>query len=196
MIFDQVPASFTDAAAAIDDILTEMTSDARALFSRDPLVVAFPDVECPPLTDEGVAYTESVLGLRLPASFVALLRVCNGGYITRNACPTTTATSWADNHVHVASISGIPNPSDEPGPYGVGRGILQTPYMVQEWGLPDRLVLIDGDGHTWSALDYRDRGNDEEPGVVWLDVELGQEVRLANSFAEFLERLRPEDEFE
>lgn len=170
--------------------------DARTLFSRDPAVVTHPDVECSPLTDDAVARAEAILGVRLPATYIALMRVCNGGYITRNACPTPTATSWAEDHVHIASISGIPHPGEESGPYGVGRGILQTPYMIQEWGLPDRLVLIDGDGHTWTALDYRDRGDDDEPGVVWLDVELEHEIRLAESFAEFLEHLRPEDEFE
>ena len=38
-------------------------------------------------------------------------------------------------------------------------------------------------------------GQGDEPSVVWLDVELGEELRIATSFSDLLGRLRPESDF-
>ena len=38
--------------------------------------------------------------------------------------------------------------------------------MTTEWGLPQDVVLLDGDGHTWIALDYRTDPHAVEPAVV------------------------------
>lgn len=69
--------------------------------------------------------------------------------------------------------------------------LLQTPYLVREWDLPTPVVLLSGDGHTWVALDYRTRGRQREPSVVWIDNERGHEVQLAPSFRAFVELLGP-----
>ncbi|MBI3945301.1 MAG: SMI1/KNR4 family protein [Armatimonadetes bacterium] len=142
----------------------------------------------PPLTDEMVRVAEQRLGVRLPAEYVDLLRRQNGGYTKRFAYPMARPTSWAEDHVPLEELFGI-NVDAELG----GHNILDTGYMTEEWGLPDRQVLLAGDGHWWITLDYR-RGS--VPTVTWLDVECDEDFPLAPSFAEFLAELRPLADFE
>jgi hypothetical protein len=82
--------------------------------------------------------------------------------------------------------------------FGIGvndEGILQTPDMLREWGMRDRLILLMGDGHWWIALDYRATGSAGPPSVVWYDNEVGEDIQLATDFKSFVEGLRNEAEF-
>jgi hypothetical protein len=138
----------------------------------------------PPLTAEAVRHAEEVLGVRLPEALLELLRVQNGGTVVseRSAFPTDEETSWAPDHVPFDSLMGI-------GTAGRALTLLDTPYLVREWGLPSPVVLLTGDGHTWVALDYRECGPDGEPSVVWLDVDEEAELTLAPDFRSFLDEL-------
>jgi hypothetical protein len=173
-----------------------LVSSPTDLFDRDPTVITHPDVEGPPLTDELVSAAERILDVKLPDSYVELMRECNGGYLTHSVFPTNQPTSWAADHVSVTSILGIAPPTgdEESEPPGYGNGVLSTPYMTREWGLPEGLVLLDGDGHTWVALDYRGAGVDGEPSVVWIDVELDEELDLAPTFSDLVSGLLTEDD--
>lgn len=138
----------------------------------------------PRLTDEIVVDAERILGVRLPSALLELLRVQNGGGVAEpwNSFPTTQPTSWSDSHVPFDTLEGI----------GTAEGtlsLLDTPYLVEEWGLPSPLVLLTGDGHWWIALDYRECGPDGEPSVTWFDTELDQDLRLAPDFRTFVEGL-------
>ncbi|MBB5807593.1 hypothetical protein F4560_007361 [Saccharothrix ecbatanensis] len=139
-----------------------------------------------PLTDEAVREAERVLGVVLPAVLIELLRVQNGGGVVsgRSAYPTNTPASWAPDHVPFEGLMGI-------GSTGDALTILHTPYLVREWGLPERVVLLTGDGHWWIALDYRVCGPAGEPSVVWLDAEMDEDLTLAPSFQSFVEALAP-----
>jgi hypothetical protein len=149
----------------------------------------------PPLTDAMVREAERVLGVRLPASLLALLRVQNGGQVATNwnAFPTSRPTSWSDDHVPFDALLGIGRSSWEPNEQALS--LLDTPYLVQEWGLPSPLVLLSGDGHTWIGLDYRVRGRPGEPSVTWFDTELDTELALAVDFRSFVEGLTSNDAF-
>jgi len=163
------------------------------LFDRDSAEVTDSMIEGPPLSDELVAAAEAILGLRLPRSYLALMKVCNGGALKAGlGCPTRVPTSWAPDHVSPREINGIPavGEVDIDDPYWCGDGILMTRYMTREWGLPEHLVLLTGDGHDWIALDYRASGPEGEPSVAWIDVEVGQELQLAPTFAAFVDSLR------
>ena len=142
----------------------------------------------PSLTDVMVARAREVLGVELPAPYLTLLRVQNGGY-TSNAFHAHAApgpTSWASDHVPFDSMLGIGEHNE---------GILQTPYLREEWGMPDGLVLLTGDGHWWIALDYRSSGSIGPPFVVWFDNEADEDIRLAGDFETFVRGLRSEDTF-
>ncbi|MEU8678305.1 SMI1/KNR4 family protein [Streptomyces sp. NPDC048560] len=138
----------------------------------------------PPLTDAIVREAEDLLGVRLPSSLLEILRVRNGGGVASrwNAFPTGVPTSWSADHVPLDEMMGI-------GRLESRTSLLDTPYLVEEWGLPSPLVLLSGDGHCWIALDYRLRGRHAEPSVTWFETDLETELALAPDFTAFVERL-------
>lgn len=142
-----------------------------------------------PLSSHDVARAEAVLGVRLPGEYVELLEIQNGGYVSHefDAFPTATPTSWADDHVLFHTLAGI-------GPTEAWPSVTMSVAAAPEWGLPEGLVLLSGDGHYWIALDYR-RGPTSEPSVTWLDTEVDQDITLARDFRTFLEGLVPMDRF-
>ena len=70
--------------------------------------------------------------------------------------------------------------------------IMQSNYLIEEWGMPEKQVLLCGDGHWFITLDYR---KGPHPSVAWIDTEMDVDVQLAESFATFLAGLVPEDTF-
>jgi hypothetical protein len=142
----------------------------------------------PPLTDQMVAVAERQLGVKLPAEYIALLRIQNGGYTHGFGFPMTRRTTWAEDHVPLHDLAGIVlDPSIR-----TAQNILDTAYMTEEWGLPPRQALLSGEGHWWITLDYR-RG--DVPSVTWINVECDEDIQIAPTFAAFLDGLRPSAEF-
>lgn len=142
--------------------------------------------ENPPVTDDDIARAEAHFGKKLPAEYIDLIRVQNGGYTQELAFPTTTPTTWAEDHVPFEEMGGIVF-GDVP-----MHSIMATDYMTEEWELPPSQILLAGDGHTWISLDYRDG---PVPKVTWIDVEGEEELVLADSFGEFLAALVPSSHF-
>ncbi|GAA3485670.1 SMI1/KNR4 family protein [Streptomyces yanii] len=138
----------------------------------------------PPLSDVVVQDAERRRGVRLPTSLLEILRVQNGGLVAElwNAFPTDVPTSWSENHVPLDEMMGI-------GRHDGKLSLLDSPYLVEEWGLPSPLVLLSGDGHCWIALDYRSCGENGEPSVTWFDMDRNTELPLAADFRTFVERL-------
>lgn len=137
-----------------------------------------------PLTDEMVREAERVLGVTLPSALLDLLRVQNGGIVADNhdAFPTSQPTSWSEDHVPFDHLMGI-------GRRDGMTSLLDTPYLVEEWGMPAPLVLLSGDGHYWIGLDYRTCGQDGEPSVTWFETDLDTELVLASDLRSFVEGL-------
>lgn len=131
------------------------------------------------LTDDMIINAEKKLGVKLPSSYIELCRIQNGGYITYDAFPTSVPTGWADDHISVDHIRGIEE-----------DGILSNDYYIEEWELPKDILLICGDGHTWTAMDYRQ--TKEEPPIIYIDLEWGDDIfilELAPNFKTFLDGL-------
>lgn len=137
-----------------------------------------------PLTAEMVREAEHVLGVTLPSALLDLLRVQNGGIVAddHDAFPTSRPTSWSEDHVPFDGLMGI-------GHRDGTTSLLETPYLVEEWGLPAPLVLLSGDGHCWIGLDYRTCGRDGEPSVTWFETDFDAELALADDFRSFVEGL-------
>lgn len=136
----------------------------------------------PPLTDEILKEAEGILGVNFPEELVALWQVQNGGYTQGFVYPTRQKTTWAEDHVSFHELFGIGSTAS---PSGI-HNILNSEYMIKEWGLPSNQVLLSGDGHWWISLDYR---KSHIPCVTWLDVAAGQDIELSPSFGEFLSEL-------
>lgn len=142
----------------------------------------------PTLTDDMVTTAETILNVKLPTLLIDLLKVQNGGYTKGFAYPMTVKTTWAENHVPLSELFGIEtDPTIK-----TGQNILDTAYMTEEWGLPDKQVLLNGDGHWWITLDYR---KSEIPSVRWVDVECDQDIHIADTFDNFISGLVSEDTF-
>ena len=138
----------------------------------------------PPLTEEMIAKAEEILGVKLPSGLIALLKIQNGGYTSGFAHPMKQRTTWAEDHVPLDDLAGIVlDPEHE-----TAQNLLKTEYMTEEWGLPEKQVLLSGDGHYWITLDYR---HGSEPSVAWIDVECGEDMQIAKSFDDFLAGLVP-----
>jgi hypothetical protein len=103
-----------------------------------------------PLTDALRKQAEEKLNVTLPQSYINILKEKNGGSIIYDAYPTAIPTAWADDHIHIDHILGI---SEQ-------EGILESEYLIQEWGLPKHIVVISGSGHSWVAFDYRNTRED------------------------------------
>jgi|GEM_PF-2435099 len=69
---------------------------------------------------------------------------------------------------------------------------ITNEHKESAWGLPDDLVPIEGDGHTWFVLDYR--SNRSDPKVVFFETDDFCSVVLAENFSEFAGMLIPYDE--
>ncbi|WP_393087545.1 SMI1/KNR4 family protein [Streptomyces sp. LN704] len=145
----------------------------------------------PPLTEQAVLEAEGLLSVTLPGSLLDLLRHQNGGQVSHgwNAFPTRRPTSWSADHVPFDSVMGI-------GRRERTLSMLDSPYLVEEWGLPTAVVLLSGDGHYWIGLDYRACGRHGEPSVTWFDTDDNSELALAPNFRSFAEGLTPVSEFE
>ncbi|MEC1118566.1 SMI1/KNR4 family protein [Bacillus safensis] len=129
------------------------------------------------ITAEEVDKAEKKLGVTLPDTYKKLILEQNGGYTVHNAFPTNHSNSWAEAHIQFNHLLGIAE--DE--------GIMDSAYLIKEWELPEGLVLINGDGHTWVAMDYRK--TKENPAIHYFDVEMEEDFKLADSFDEFIEGL-------
>lgn len=148
----------------------------------------------PAPSDDLVAEVESELGYRLPAAYVELCRVRNGGTLQRGCFPTTGVHVWAEDHVAVTGL------------YAIGRtatwsllGDLGSPFMQAEWGYPDIGVCFAGTptaGHSEFMFDYRACGPQGEPAVVVVDQEDDYRISfIAPDFQTFIRGLVPEDDF-
>lgn len=137
-----------------------------------------------PLTDVAVEDAERQLGVLLPSSLLEILRLQNGGPVASawDAFPTGVPTSWSESHVPLDEIMGIGRRDSQ-------LSMLDTPYLVEEWGLPSPLALLSGDGHSWIALDYRLCGRQGEPSVTWFETDGNTELALAADFQTFIEGL-------
>jgi hypothetical protein len=137
-----------------------------------------------PLSARTFAHAGRELGVRLPIELGELLGLRNGGTVAAHcdAFPTSAPTSWSETHVPFDQLLGV----------GGRLSMLDSPYLRAEWGLPSRVVVLAGDGHTWVALDYR---RSAEPSVTWFDVELESELALAPTFRAFAEGLVPSASF-
>nr|MBK9652902.1 SMI1/KNR4 family protein [Bacteroidota bacterium] len=136
----------------------------------------------PPLTAPMLAMAEQSLNVKLPPLYIELLYIQNGGYTKDYLFPMNVKTSWSENHVPLRELFGIVTDKN----ISSAQNILDTPYLVSEWELPEKQILINGGGSWWITLDYR---AGDIPTVRWIDVDYNEDIHIANSFEEFIDGL-------
>jgi len=145
-----------------------------------------------PLTDEVLQTVQAQLGHRLPIAYIDLARRHNGGMFARDAHPSPSRTTWAEDHVGVYSLAAIGRTASFSlcGEHG-------NAFWVAEWGYPDIGVYIadcPSAGHDMIALDYRSPG---EPAVVHVDQEWDYQITvLAPDFETFVTGLVDESDYD
>jgi hypothetical protein len=144
------------------------------------------------VTSAMVKAAERALGYKLPRSYVELIRTRNGGKPKRDCFPTSTPTSWAEDHIRINGICGLG------GTWGIDSEELGSRYLIGEWGYPDVGIVVcqcPSAGHDVVMLDYSGCGRDGEPRVIHVEVEGKVEITpLADDFTAFLRALVMEDE--
>mmetsp|Transcript_34859 Transcript_34859/g.48519 ORF Transcript_34859/g.48519 Transcript_34859/m.48519 type:complete len:256 (+) Transcript_34859:190-957(+) len=133
---------------------------------------------------------EEKFGYKLPASYIEVLRVQNGGTPKKSLYPAA-----GKNHVAISSIKGLGGND-----WGLDGSLGQSNYY--NWGYPKLGVAIcdcPSGGHDVVVLDYRKCGRQMEkgcePSVVHIDQELGyKRTFLAKDFATFIKGLKSENE--
>ncbi len=148
----------------------------------------------PPPTAEVIRQMEKELGYKLPESYIALMQVQNGGFSKKSAFPTSTPTSWADDHIAIEGFLSIGWDKT----YSL-CGKLGSRFMMEEWGYPDIGIAIcdcPSAGHDMVFLDYRECGPQGEPKVVHIDQEDDYYITpLADSFEAFIRGLVDEEDY-
>ncbi len=148
----------------------------------------------PPPTAEVIRQVEKELGYKLPESYIALMQVQNGGFSKKAAFPTSTPTSWADDHIAIEGFLSIGWDKT----YSL-CGKLGSRFMMEEWGYPDIGIAIcdcPSAGHDMVFLDYRECGPQGEPKVVHIDQEDDYYITpLADSFEAFIRGLVDEEDY-
>lgn len=134
----------------------------------------------PDLSDAAIAAIESRLHVKLPESYLAILREQNGG-----------GTRWTHPESPGRDIWGI----GPHGPHVGGEDRWHEITFPDIWRPADfqKLLPFDSDGNWYVCFDYRCDG---EPCVSYIDLETMEDRPIAPDFAAFLSALEPaKDEF-
>ncbi len=133
-----------------------------------------------------VEIAERSLGVRLPADYLAMLRIRNGGTLRKCRFDTSLPTSWADDHFEVQALLGVG------GTRGLDAVVGGSRYLIEEWGYPNIGVVFavcPSGGHDTVMLDYSRTAGDGEPTVAYIDEDRMPRT-IATGFGDFLSGLR------
>ncbi|MCI2256201.1 SMI1/KNR4 family protein [Domibacillus sp. PGB-M46] len=132
-----------------------------------------------PVAEIAINKAEQELSVTLPKSYLDLLREHNGGELEYPYFFIKDEKERTAMH----SMNGI-DPE--------GFSVLSSPSVINKLGLPDNLILLNGDYHSWIALDYR---NNDIPSVAYFYEDYSEEemqwgsIEIAPSFDIFLSKL-------
>jgi hypothetical protein len=152
-------------------------------------------VEPAPSDELIVSIEEELGGFRLPAAYVELARMHNGGMLKRNCYPMDEPTGWAEDHIAITGLSAIGRTTK----YSLcGEG--GSKFWEATWEYPPIGVYIADTptaGHEMIALDYRECGKQGEPRVVYIDQNDDYSITfVAPDFAAFVRGLVNAEEYD
>ncbi len=130
-------------------------------------------------TDKELSAVEEKLGVKLPETYVSLMKIHNGGELAYNTLKIS------GEEVEVDEIAGI----------SLDEGIGNSNYLVEEWELDKGFVVFAGDGNYWLVFDYRKyTGND--PAVFYIEEDGGKPKKIAKNFEGFVKKLQVPEEID
>lgn len=130
--------------------------------------------------EERIKIFEKEYGIKLPNEYIKYAGTNDSWVVKLPPCNSeSTQYYFGEGFYEIGEFSGL-----DPEKY---RSIFDSSALIDEWELPKKLVLIDGDGHTWLALDYRESNKD--PKVIVIESDEGNSLVVANNFKEFVSLL-------
>ena len=130
--------------------------------------------------EEALSYFKEKCGFILPREYVELSISEQTKVVKLPPCENESVKYYFGEGFYVIGTPASVDPNAENSIYSsISSGI--------EWGLPSTYIPIEGDGHTWLALDYSDSST--EPRVVVTETDVGNCIVVANSFNEFISGL-------
>lgn len=132
-----------------------------------------------PVSEDAIKKAEQELSVTMPKSYLELLREHDGGDLEY---PYIIIGDEKERNA-MYHMDGIANE---------GFSILSSPSVIDELGLPNKLILLEGDYHSWISLDYRDK---YIPSVTYFYEDYSEEemkwgsIEIAPSFDIFLTKL-------
>lgn len=132
-----------------------------------------------PVSEDAIKKAEQELSVTMPKSYLELLREHDGGDLEY---PYIIIGDENERNA-MYHMDGIANE---------GFSILSSPSVIDELGLPNKLILLEGDYHSWISLDYRDK---YIPSVTYFYEDYSEEemkwgsIEIAPSFDIFLTKL-------
>ncbi len=137
-------------------------------------MLRFLDVR-PPTTHEQIRTFERDFGHSLPTAYIDLLLHQDGGELSGYEYPIPEDVEYAEPSVEVLEILGLRE-----------RTALTNANLIHERRYPPGLVVDRGDGHRAIMMDY---SASSEPRIVLVDMDSNVVITLAQTFADFLEKL-------
>jgi len=133
---------------------------------------------------ERAALFQEKYGLKLPISFIEFKNTDLGWVVKTPKADTDTLRYYFGDGLYEFNTLYRFDEDDH-------DSIFHSIISGQEWGLPEKIVPIEGDGHTWLALDYRK--NCLNPAVILIESDTSEYLTVAHDFDSFLAALIPYD---
>lgn len=132
--------------------------------------------------EERIAEFEAQNGLKLPAGFAGYAGLSGPWVVKLPPADSRKAKYYFGEGLYeIERIAGL-----DPDTF---LSIFDSPSLSAEWGLPKKLLLLEGDGHTWIALDYR--YSTSAPTVIAIETDECTWLPVADSFQDFVMALLP-----
>ncbi|GGH30587.1 SMI1/KNR4 family protein [Paenibacillus segetis] len=182
-----------DSAETVETVVSNVQMDTDldlANFWDDHEYASKEYVSDPP-TDELIASVEEALVFKLPAFYVSMMKVHNGGVPQNRYFPTGQAISGGRDGVMISGILGIGREKSQS-----LCGAAGSRFMIENGNYPEIGVVICKcpSESEIVMLDYRPAGNDGEPEVVHVDKENNYKItKLAPNFEAFIRGLVKEE---
>ncbi|OYQ67729.1 SMI1/KNR4 family protein [Aerococcus sp. 1KP-2016] len=120
----------------------------------------------------------------LPVAYHNLVNHQNGGYTSKSYVPTNTPTEDALNAVYIPYIAGMFE-QQITADYHI-PSITRQEDFKHRMHVPDTGIIFYEDQDRLAYMDYTHAPSGNQPSVVYMNVGLGQQITLAETFDDFI----------
>lgn len=167
----------------------------KEIWWNDPSIVNYEKLN-EVITDDMILRIEQKYNKRLPKGYIELLKKQNGGRLIKRYFVNDNEQVFV-----VDSILGISSNTSTSSSIEYKTDRLRA--EMKDWGLtaanPDNIIVLGEDesgGHANYVFDYSELNEQGEPKISYFDNELDRNTLVANSFDDFISKLKIKEEVE